>query len=201
MSVAYPVPAGEARVELRFKNSRFIGTAAPAPTIEEARGLVSRLRAEFPDASHHVFAFAEGFGPSVTHGMSDDGEPSGTAGRPVLAVVQGAGLGDVAVVVSRYFGGTQLGTGGLVRAYGGTAQAVLEQVPRREKVEKIAARLALPYELYARARLLIEGAQGEIAAEEFGALVTLSLVLRQDRVESLGAAIRDLSAGRAAHAR
>ena len=196
MSAGYLVPAGEVRVELRFKNSRFIGTAAPVPTVEEARGLVARVRAEFPDASHHVYAFAVGFGTRVTHGMSDDGEPSGTAGRPVLAVVQGAGLGDVAVVVSRYFGGTKLGTGGLVRAYGSTAQAVLEQVPRREKVEQVAARLVLPYELYARARLLIEGVEGEIEDEEFGAQVALVLQLRKDRVESLRSSIQDLGAGR-----
>ena len=95
MAAGYPIPAAEAQVELRFKNSRFIGTAGPAPTVEEARAFIARLREQFPDASHHAYAFAAGFGSSVIHGMSDDGEPAGTAGRPMLAVVQGAGLGDV----------------------------------------------------------------------------------------------------------
>lgn len=196
MNPVHLVPTGEARVELRFKNSRFIGTAGPAATVEEARGLVARLRAEYSDASHHVYAFAVGFGASVTHGMSDDGEPSGTAGRPVLAVVQGSGLGDVAVVVTRYFGGTKLGTGGLVKAYGSTAKAVLEVLPRAEKIPKVAARLVLPYELHTRGRLLIGEAEGEIESEEFGAQVTLCLCLRLDRTEALDRALQDISAGR-----
>lgn len=190
------VPAGEARIELRFKNSLFIGTAGSAASVEEARGLVARLRGEYPDASHHVYAFAVGTGASIIHGMSDDGEPSGTAGRPVLAVVQGSGLGDVAVVVTRYFGGTKLGTGGLVRAYGSTAKAVLEVLPRVEKVAKVAAQLVLPYELHTRARLLIGEAEGEIEKEEFGAQITLGLQLRCDRAEALDRALRELSAGR-----
>lgn len=167
-----------------------------AASVEQARGLVSRLRGEYPDASHHVYAFAVGTGASVTHGMSDDGEPSGTAGRPVLAVVQGSGLGDVAVVITRYFGGTKLGTGGLVKAYGSTAKAVLEVLPRVEKVARVAARLVLPYELHDRGRLLIGEAEGEIESEEFGAQVTLGLQLRQDRIEALDRALRDISAGR-----
>ncbi|MCC7264716.1 MAG: YigZ family protein [Candidatus Latescibacteria bacterium] len=190
------IPAGEARVELRSKNSRFIGSAGPAPSVEAARAFLARLRAEFPDASHHVYAFAVGVGASVTHGMSDDGEPSGTAGRPVLAVVQGSGLGDVMVVVTRYFGGTKLGTGGLVKAYGSTAKAVLEVLPVVEKVERIGARLVVPYELHARVRLLIGEAEAEVETEEFGAAVALRLRLRRDRAEDLDLAVRELSAGR-----
>ena len=196
MSALSLVPAGEARIELRYKNSRFIGTAGPAPSVAEARGLVARLRGEFPDASHQVYAFAVGAGASVTHGMSDDGEPSGTAGRPVLAVVQGSGLGDVVVVITRYFGGTRLGTGGLVKAYGSTAKAVLEVLPRVEKVAVAAVRLVLPYELHARVRLLIGEAEGEIEKEEFGAQITLSLQLRRDRTEALDRVLQELSAGR-----
>jgi uncharacterized YigZ family protein len=196
MSLICLIPAGEARAELRFKNSLFIGTAGPAPSVGAARALVARLRGEFPDASHHVYAFAVGTGASLTHGMSDDGEPSGTAGRPVLAVVQGSGLGDVVVVITRYFGGTKLGTGGLVKAYGGTAKAVLEVLPRVEKIARVEARLALPYELHARGRLLIGEAEGEIEAEEFGVQVVLRLRLRQDRSAALDRALRELSGGR-----
>lgn len=195
MAAGYPIPAGEAQVELRFKNSRFIGTAGPAPTVEEARAAVGRLRERFPDASHHAYAFAVGFGSSVVHGMSDDGEPAGTAGRPMLAVVQGAGLGDVVVVATRYFGGTKLGTGGLVRAYAGTAQAALEALPRQEKVAWAGARLQLPYEFYARCRALVEKLEGRVEGEDFGAQVELRLRLRQDRLEECCGAIRELTAG------
>jgi putative IMPACT (imprinted ancient) family translation regulator len=114
----------------------------------------------------------------------------------VLAVVQGSGLGDVAVVVTRYFGGTRLGTGGLVKAYGGTARAVLEVLPRAEKVARVGARLVLPYELHARGRLLVGEAEGEVESEEFGAQVVLRLRLRRDRAEGLDLALRELSAGR-----
>ena len=98
MAEGYPVPTGEAVIEIEVKRSRFIGYAAPAATVEAARGFIESVRQRHPDASHHVYAFEVGHGASVTHGMSDDGEPSGTAGRPMLAVVQGADLGDVVVV-------------------------------------------------------------------------------------------------------
>ena len=117
MAEGYPVPTGEAVIEIEVKRSRFIGYAAPAATVEAARGFIESVRQRHPDASHHVYAFEVGHGASVTHGMSDDGEPSGTAGRPALVVVENHELGDVVAVVVRYFGGTKLGTGGLVRAY------------------------------------------------------------------------------------
>ena len=118
MSNRYRLPARETRTEIKVKNSIFIATAAPVFTVAEAKAFVGRIKMEFADATHNVPAYLVGFGTTVTAHCSDDGEPSGTAGRPMLAVLQGSGLGDVAVVVTRYFGGTKLGTGGLVRAYG-----------------------------------------------------------------------------------
>jgi len=98
---SYEVPAERRRVGLVERRSRFVATVACTPTVAEARAFIDEMRAEFADASHNVYAFAVGYGATVTHGMSDDGEPSGTAGRPALAVVQGSGLGDVTVVVTR----------------------------------------------------------------------------------------------------
>ncbi len=138
----YPIPASEHRTEIRVSNSRFIATAGYTPTVEDARALIARVRAEFADASHNVFAYVVGYAPSVIEGLSDDGEPGGTAGRPTMAVVRGSGLGDVTVVVTRYFGGTLLGTGGLVHAYGDAAKAVLAELPRTEKVEQAILTLA-----------------------------------------------------------
>ena len=96
---------------------------AASTTVKEAKAFLAAVRAEMPDANHHVYAYRVGFGNSVIEGMSDDGEPSGTSGPPVLAVLRGSGIGDVIVVVTRYFGGTKLGTGGLVRAYSDAARA------------------------------------------------------------------------------
>ena len=125
----YPIPARRTRTEIEVLRSRFIATAAPVFSVDEARDFVNSVKDEFADASHNVPAFLVGYGPSVTAHCSDDGEPSGTAGRPALAVLQGSGLGDIAVVVTRYFGGTKLGTGGLVRAYGDAVKAVLAILP------------------------------------------------------------------------
>lgn len=132
-SKRYPIPAGEVRIELHVKNSRFIGRAGYTPNVAEAKAFIEKVKAEEPGCTHAVYAFAIGHGAAVTHGMSDAGEPSGTAGRPALAVVKGSGLGDVTVVIVRYFGGTKLGTGGLVKAYTETAQAVLAALPVTER--------------------------------------------------------------------
>ncbi len=170
----YPIPAAETRVEMRVLNSRFIATIAPVFSVEEAKGFVARVRGEFGDASHNVPAFLVGHGASVIAHCSDDGEPSGTAGRPALAVLQGSGLGDVAVVVTRYFGGTKLGTGGLVRAYGDAVRAALAAVPRAERIPTHTVMLAVPYAFLERARLLIAAHHGQIQDEDFAADVTIT---------------------------
>ncbi|MEW6755329.1 MAG: YigZ family protein [Candidatus Latescibacterota bacterium] len=193
---AYQVPAQRTRVELRFRNSRFIGTADRADTVQVARQFIAQVRDEFPDASHHVYAFAVGHGASVTHGMSDDGEPSGTAGRPVLAVVQGSRLGDVAVVVTRYFGGTKLGTGGLVKAYTATAQEVLAVTPRHEKVGHVAFLAEMTYDAYAVCRRLLAEHGAQEVREAFGERVQVRARVRRDAFGDLAAALQAATAGR-----
>lgn len=195
MSKRYPIPAAETRVEIEVKNSRFVATAVPTFTVEEAREFIARIKNEFSDASHNVPAFLIGFGSSVTAHSSDDGEPSGTAGRPILAVLQGSGLGDIAVVVTRYFGGTKLGTGGLVRAYTDAAKAVLDALPRAEKVPTHTAMLALPYNLLERVRLLVEEWNGRILDEEFAADITMTMQFTVAKFDGFQDALRDLSHG------
>ncbi len=197
MSAArYPIPAQTTRVELRIVNSRFITTIGEARSAEEARAFIDAVRAEFADATHNVYAFRVGYGGSVTEGMSDDGEPSGTAGRPALAVLRGADVGDVVVVITRYFGGTRLGTGGLVRAYTQAVQEALAALPLGERAERCRGLLACPYTLYERVRRLVETHNGEVEAEDFGADVTLTLIFLVDDVALFEAALSELSAGR-----
>jgi uncharacterized YigZ family protein len=196
MANGYPVPSGPAQIELSFRNSRFIGVAGPAATADEAKAFIAIIRKRFADASHHVYAFAAGYGASVVHGMSDDGEPSGTAGRPALAVVKGAGLGDVVVVLVRYFGGTKLGTGGLVKAYTATTQAVLAALVCHEKFQATAVRVVLPYELLQQGKGFLENEKAVINAETFGTQVMIDATVRQERVEALAQAFQQLSAGR-----
>jgi len=176
-------------------NSRFIATAAPAFSVEQAREFIQEMRKEFSDASHNVPVFLIGSGASVTAHSSDDGEPSGTAGRPALAVLQGSGLGDIVVVVTRYFGGTKLGTGGLVRAYTDAVKAVLENLPRAEKVATHTVMLAIPYPLFEQTRLLIQKYNGKTLDEEFSADVTISVQLLAENLVSFNGELSELSRG------
>jgi uncharacterized YigZ family protein len=191
------IPAETARAEIRASNSRFIATAAPADTVEAARAAIASVRAEMPDASHHVYAYIVGHGATTTLSMTDDGEPPGTAGRPVMAVLKGSGLGDVALVVTRYFGGTLLGTGGLVRAYGDAAKAVLAVLPRAEKIERRELRIALPYAAYEPARRLLAIHAGSILEEDFAAEVALHISLPLAEVPAFSVGLSELMAGQA----
>lgn len=195
MAVQYSIPASRHRVELVIQRSRFIASADYTPTVAGARAFVDEMRREFGDASHNVYAFAVGYGASVTHGMSDDGEPAGTAGRPALAVVQGSGLGDVCVVITRYFGGTKLGTGGLVKAYTEATRLVLEEIPRTIKAEKRAVRLTIPYHFFEPCKRLVETFGDAIAAEEFGPQVTLTATFVVDQLEGFSQALAEATSG------
>jgi len=189
------IPAGSARTEIRASNSRFIATAAPSTTVEAARAFIAGVRAEMPDASHHVYAYIVGHGATTTLSMTDDGEPPGTAGRPVMAVLKGSGLGDVALVITRYFGGTLLGTGGLVRAYGDAARAVLAILPRAEKIDRRDLSVTLPYAAYEPARRLIAAHAGSILEETFAADVSLRVSVPIAEVAAFAAEIAEATAG------
>jgi uncharacterized YigZ family protein len=192
----YPIPAQETRVEIVVVNSRFIATAAPVFTVDEAKAFVARIKDEFADASHNVSVYLVGHGQSVVAHCTDDGEPSGTAGRPALAVLQGSGLGDVAVVVTRYFGGTKLGTGGLVRAYSDAVREVLAVLPRAVRVPTYTALVVVPYSAFERVQLLIEAHGGEIQVQDFGIDVTVQARFPQERYLTFEAALQEASNGR-----
>ncbi|GAP06521.1 uncharacterized protein, YigZ family [Anaerolinea thermolimosa] len=193
--MAWIVPFETARIEMVVEKSKFIATAGPAFSVEEARSSIQNIRNEFPDATHHVPAFIIGHGAGVTMHCSDDGEPSGTAGRPILAVLQGSGLGDIWIVVTRYFGGIKLGTGGLVRAYSEAAKEVLAVLPVAEKVVVSDVMMTIPYSLFERTRKLIEEFQGVILDEDFAGDVTISVRLREENVSMFCNGLRDLSRG------
>lgn len=191
----YPIPAEETRIEIEVKNSRFIATAAPVFSVGEAKAFIARMRETFSDASHNVPAFLVGHGATVTAHCSDDGEPSGTAGRPMLAVLQGSDFGDIAVVVTRYFGGTKLGTGGLVRAYTEATQAVLAALPRAEKVPTHTVMAAIPYSYVERMRRLIEAHHGRLLDETFAADVTVTAQFTVAQFDAFQTELSELSHG------
>lgn len=191
----YPIPAQEIRNETVVVNSRFIASLAPVFSVDEAKAFIARIRAEFSDASHNVPVFLVGFGSSVTAHCSDDGEPSGTAGRPALAVLQGSGLGDVAVVVTRYFGGTKLGTGGLVRSYSDAVRQVTALVKRAYKIPVHTVMIEIPNNLFEQSRLLVEAHHGKLLDQDFAAEVTLTAQFPIEQLDSFQAALSELSNG------
>jgi uncharacterized YigZ family protein len=192
----YPIPAARVRVEESITRSRFITTVAAAASPEAARELVADIRSEFPDASHHCFAYVAGPpGSTAQVGMSDDGEPGGTAGRPMLAVLLGSGVGDIAAVVTRYFGGTKLGTGGLVRAYGGVVKAALAQLPLAEKVARRDLTLIGGYHWISAVDRLLPAYEARIEERSFDSDVTWRVTVPEERLEAMVAALVELSGG------
>jgi uncharacterized YigZ family protein len=191
----YRIPAQETSAEIIVVNSRFIATLAPVFSVEEAKDFIALVKIRYADASHNVPAFVIGHGPSVTAHCNDDGEPSGTAGRPSLAVLQGSGIGDAAVVITRYFGGTKLGKGGLVRAYGDAVRAVLEVAPLAEKVPTHTVMVAIPYTLFEQVRRLIKAHHGKIVDEDFSADVTITLMTMVEAFSGFQDALNELTHG------
>ncbi|MFT3895449.1 MAG: YigZ family protein [Anaerolineales bacterium] len=196
MKKDYFVPLTSIRREHIVVNSRFIATLEPVPTIEAARAFLARIRQEFADATHNVPAYIIGGGNTVTDFCSDDGEPAGTAGKPALAVLRGSGLGDVAVVITRYFGGTLLGTGGLVKAYTKSAQMVVNAVGRGKHLPVHEALLAIPYNLLERVRLVTAHHNGEVVGEDYAGDITMTLQIPVASFDEFQNELRELSAGK-----
>lgn len=193
----YQIPAARTRVETRAGNSRFITTIDRTDTVAAARAFLKEIRAELPDANHHVYAYIVGFGASMTEGMSDDGEPQGTSGPPTRAVLRGANIGDVTLVTTRYFGGTKLGTGGLVTAYTEAAKAALAALPTEEKVERIALIATIPYAVFERAKLLLADHEARIHKEDFGTDVQLEFDTPIEQQAAITKKLADLTNGTA----
>lgn len=196
MSKPYLVPLTEIRREQMVVNSRFIATLAPAFSIDEARAFMKRIREEFADASHNVPVYIIGGGNTVTEYFSDDGEPSGTSGKPALTVLRGSGLGDVVLVVTRYFGGTLLGTGGLVKAYTEATQSVVNAVERGQRVPVHVAMAAIPYSMLERMRILVNKNHGKVLGEDYAGDITLTLQFPVENYEAFQTDLRELSAGK-----
>ena len=196
MGKPYLVPLSEIRREKVVVNSRFIATLAPAFSIDEARAFMARIKKEFADATHNVSAYIIGGGNTLTEYFSDDGEPSGTAGKPALAVLRGSGLGDVTLVITRYFGGTLLGTGGLVKAYTESAQMVVNAVGRGRRISVHVVMLVIPYNLLERVRLLGTRHHGKVLGEDFAGDITMTMQLPVDEFEVFQSGLRELSAGK-----
>ncbi|MDB4905972.1 MAG: hypothetical protein JWO05_756 [Gemmatimonadetes bacterium] len=195
-SLRYPIPAGRHRAELVIERSRFVCTVAHAESAESAQLFIKEMNAEFSDATHNCWAFVAG-APGDTNrvGMSDDGEPHGTAGRPMLTVLLHSGVGEIVAVVTRYYGGTKLGTGGLVKAYGGAVQHALETMERGERVDRADVRITLAYSAVSAMQRLLPPLEAEVLSDAFASDVTYHVRLPRANVAELQRLVADATRG------
>jgi len=178
---AYKIAAQTLEVEFEVKKSRFITRAYPAANREEAMAGLAQARKDYPDARHHCWAYLIGNPHSpTTLAMSDDGEPSGTAGKPILNVLQHKYVGDVMLVVIRYFGGIKLGAGGLVRAYSAAAQQVMEALPVKTLVPMHSQALTGDYAFEQPLRHWLGGHAGQIDSVNYETEVRFNVQLQLD---------------------
>jgi uncharacterized YigZ family protein len=185
------VPAGEGRGEVREKASRFFGFAARCASPEEADRFLERLRREHHDATHVAFAWKIGAGARSASRASDAGEPSGTAGKPILGALESAGLTDAVAAVVRYYGGTNLGTGGLVRAYRLAAARALEAAGFEIVYETVTLDVRCPYDRTGLVRRLLDPPHVRLAAERFDPEPVIQLVVRRSRLEPVTRALQE----------
>ena len=184
--------AGDVQHEIEVKRSRFLALAHPVESVDEALAWIDQTR--IPDATHNCWALRVG----ETYRSNDDGEPGGSAGRPILAAIDGSGLDSVAVLVVRWYGGTKLGVGGLIRAYGGAAAECLRQAPRRQVLEMLRARIDTPFEYSGAVYNFCSQHQLSREAEthtSHGLSLTVSLV--KSDLSALQDGLRDVTRGRA----
>lgn len=184
-------PAREGSAEVRERASRFLAFAYPASDPNEAADLVARLRKQYHDATHIAFAWSVGSGDTVARRSSDAGEPSGTAGKPIAAAIESAGISDVLVAVVRYFGGTKLGTGGLSRAYREAAERALAAAGTRIIRETSLVVVMCPYDRMGAVRRLVRPPQVILAGESFEASPTVRLQVVRSRLPALRAALEE----------
>jgi uncharacterized YigZ family protein len=195
-SSRYPIPAQRFRTEIEIERSRFIATVQEVTSPEAAQAFVAELKAEFPDANHNCWAYLVGPpGSSDRIGLSDDGEPHGVAGKPMLTTLQHSGLGDTAVVVTRYFGGIKLGKGGMVKAYTAAVQAALDKLPRGQRIDWIYLTIRFDYHLLTPLQRRFTDFEAEELASHYAENVSLELRLPQEQQAAFEKMFTDLSAG------
>ncbi len=188
MSRDYPVPAGYLERETEVKKSRFIARVAPVSSRDEVKAFVEQAWQDHPDARHVCWAYQIGRpGSAAEAAMNDDGEPSGTAGKPILSVIQHKDMGDVLVIVIRYFGGIKLGAGGLVRAYAGAAESVLSAVDRVVQQPEVAVNAKLGFADEQPVRHWCEQNSARIEGVDYGAGVAMALAVPEVALEEFRA--------------
>ena len=189
----YYIPTAESEAELVEKRSRFLGQVFPVESEAAARACIEAVRKRHYDARHHCWCYRLREGGAERY--SDDGEPQGTAGQPMLNVFQREEVTNVCCVVTRYFGGILLGAGGLVRAYTQAAKLALDAAGISVVRRWVEAAVPCPYALFDRVRQEVEGCGGALGETEYAAEVTVHALLPEGRVEEFCRRITELTSG------
>ena len=198
--VSYNIPdlrPGEVfRVEQTIKRSRLIASVGHTSGVEEAKAFIEQIKAEFEDARHNCWAYCAGAAGSTDRiGASDDGEPHGTAGRPMLTAVTHSGIGEVTVVVTRYFGGILLGTGGLVKAYQSSVKMALEGVPTRVRTKTKRIKFSVEHRFVNQVLRKIEAVNGRILEKNFDMGADFDVEIPEDLAETFAKELEELTRG------
>jgi len=197
MTKPYQVAANNVEHETIVNRSRFICYLAPCTNIDEAKAQVRKYQLEHPQASHHCHAFlTKAADNSLGYGYSDDGEPSGTAGKPMLALLQGSGIGEVCAVVVRYFGGTKLGTGGLQRAYGDSVRQALTFLQSKTKIAMATKTLACQYSQVDDVLHIVNQVEGQVIEQEYLQTVQFKFLIPEAELTLVEHRLQTLSAGK-----
>ena len=175
MTAPYLIPSQSVSTEQTIKKSRFICTIGRAETRHGALCAIESVRSEHQQATHVCWAYIAGHPDHGDRGMSDDGEPRGTAGKPMLALLAHSGLGEIWSTVTRYYGGIKLGTGGLVRAYSSSLQRTLKVLPTHERVEMSRITVSFPYRFHKDIVAIITAERGAITSEDFQQAIIMTI--------------------------
>ncbi len=185
------------KAEIKVKGSRFIATAWPVQNREEAETALARISRQYHDATHNCFAYQVGVGDAKVYRSSDAGEPAGTAGQPILKVIQGADLTNILLVVTRYFGGTKLGVGGLIKAYTEAAQAALAEAAIVEVPILRRFRVITGYDHIQPVMRAANTLGARVSGSDYGETVQLTLDVPVSRVEAFRTAVVNGTSGQA----
>lgn len=191
----YFVPAQNWQTELEIKRSRFLTMAAKASNRQQADEFIRKLRDQHPQANHVCWAYIAGPPDTTERSMSDDGEPSGTAGMPMLKVLEYSGYGDIVVTVVRYFGGIKLGTGGLQRAYSESVSQVLSGLPVQRKVSRTKLDFVYVYPYEGPIKRLLDSYDVEVISQQYAERVSVSVAVAFDEMEHLKKELQNVTAG------
>ena len=184
--MSYQTLKNPVTARLEIKKSEFIAYAYPVNSREQAMFHVEQLREKYPDARHWCWAYIIGDPDNTTSaGFDDDGEPSGTAGRPILGVLQHKSIGNIIIIVVRYFGGIKLGAGGLTRAYAGSAQAAVDQMILQPFVPMTQVQILADFATEAQCRYVVESLKGSVDDVAYSKQVTLTVTIAEVDIETL----------------